>query len=39
MDISASDIRARAARGASIEALVPPAVAGYIAHHHLYGHP
>lgn len=39
MDISASDIRARAARGASIDALVPPAVAGYIAHHHLYGHP
>lgn len=39
MDISASDIRARAARGESIAGLVPPAVAGYIAHYHLYGHP
>ena len=39
MDISASDIRARAARGESLAGLVPPAVAGYIAHYHLYGHP
>ena len=34
--ISASDIRARAARGESIEALVPPAVANYIAENGLY---
>jgi len=39
MDISASDIRARAARGESLSALVPPAIAEYIARHHLYGHP
>lgn len=39
MDISASDIRARVARGAPIAALVPPPVAGYIARHRLYGHP
>lgn len=39
MDISASDIRARAARGESLASLVPPAVAGYIAQYHLYGHP
>lgn len=39
MDMSASDIRARAARGESIAGLVPPAVAGYIAQYHLYGHP
>ena len=39
MDISASDIRARASRGESIAGLVPPAVADYIAQHHLYGHP
>lgn len=39
MEISASDIRARIARGAPIAALVPPAVADYIARHKLYGHP
>lgn len=39
MDISASDIRARVARGAPIDGLVPPAVADYIADHKLYGHP
>ena len=36
MDISATDIRSRAARGADISALVPPAVARYIDQHHLY---
>ena len=36
MDISATDIRSRAARGADISALVPPAVARYIDRHHLY---
>jgi nicotinate-nucleotide adenylyltransferase len=36
MHVSASDIRARAARGASLEGLVPPAVASYIARHGLY---
>jgi nicotinate-nucleotide adenylyltransferase len=36
MNISASDIRARAARGASLEGLVPPAVASYIVQHGLY---
>lgn len=36
MDISATDIRSRAARGADIAALVPPAVARYIDQHHLY---
>jgi nicotinate-nucleotide adenylyltransferase len=39
MDISASDIRARVARGESIAPLVPPPVADYIARHRLYGHP
>jgi nicotinate-nucleotide adenylyltransferase len=39
MDISASDVRARAARGESLAALVPPPVADYIARHRLYGHP
>ncbi|HEY5898381.1 MAG TPA: nicotinate-nucleotide adenylyltransferase [Burkholderiales bacterium] len=34
--VSASDIRARAARGASLAGLVPPAVANYIADHRLY---
>ncbi len=34
--ISASDIRARAARGESLEGLVPPAVANYIHGHDLY---
>jgi nicotinate-nucleotide adenylyltransferase len=36
MDISATDIRARVARGADISGLVPPAVARYIDRHHLY---
>jgi len=39
MDVSASAIRARVARGESIAGLVPPAVADYIARHRLYGHP
>jgi nicotinate-nucleotide adenylyltransferase len=34
--VSATDIRARAAAGADIAALVPPAVADYIDHHRLY---
>ena len=34
--ISASDIRARAARGESLDGLVPPAVAKYIAENRLY---
>jgi nicotinate-nucleotide adenylyltransferase len=36
LPISASDIRARVARGEDIGALVPPAVARYIAEHGLY---
>ena len=36
LDISASDIRRRLARGDDTEGLLPPAVAGYIAHHDLY---
>jgi nicotinate-nucleotide adenylyltransferase len=36
MPISATDIRARVSRGESISGLVPEAVAGYIARHHLY---
>ncbi|RZI70791.1 MAG: nicotinate (nicotinamide) nucleotide adenylyltransferase [Variovorax sp.] len=36
MAISATEIRSRAARGADISALVPPAVARYIDQHHLY---
>jgi nicotinate-nucleotide adenylyltransferase len=36
LDISATDIRARVARGLPIDSLVPPAVARYIASHHLY---
>jgi nicotinate-nucleotide adenylyltransferase len=36
MDISASDIRARAARGEDLSPFVPPAVANYIARHRLY---
>ena len=36
MPVSASDIRARIARGESIASLVPPAVADYIAQHGLY---
>jgi nicotinate-nucleotide adenylyltransferase len=39
MAVSASDIRARVARGQSIAGLVPPGVADYIARHRLYGHP
>jgi nicotinate-nucleotide adenylyltransferase len=36
MPVSASDIRARAARGESLEGLAPPAVANYIAAKRLY---
>ena len=36
MNISATDIRARAARGEDISGLVPPAVANYIARERLY---
>jgi nicotinate-nucleotide adenylyltransferase len=36
MPISASEIRARVARGEDISGLVPPAVADYIARHRLY---
>lgn len=36
LPISASEIRARAARRESLSGLVPPAVAGYIASHGLY---
>ena len=36
MKISASEIRARVARGEDIAALVPPAVANYIRQHGLY---
>jgi nicotinate-nucleotide adenylyltransferase len=36
MDISASEIRARAARGEDLSSFVPPAVANYIARHRLY---
>jgi len=39
LDISASDIRARAARGQGISGLVPEAVQRYIERHRLYGHP
>jgi nicotinate-nucleotide adenylyltransferase len=39
MDISSTDIRARCARGEDISSLVPPAVARYIAQHHLYQEP
>jgi nicotinate-nucleotide adenylyltransferase len=35
-DISSTDIRARLHRGESIDGLVPPAVAAYIAEHELY---
>lgn len=37
MDVSASDIRTRAAAGQDISKLVPPAVARYIESHRLYG--
>jgi len=36
MPVSASEIRARVARGGDISALVPAAVANYIAEHRLY---
>jgi nicotinate-nucleotide adenylyltransferase len=36
LNVSASDIRARAARGESIREFVPAAVADYIETHHLY---
>ena len=36
LQISSSDIRARAARGEDLSGLVPPAVANYIARHALY---
>jgi nicotinate-nucleotide adenylyltransferase len=36
MNISATDIRARVARGEDISAMVPPAVANYIARERLY---
>jgi nicotinic acid mononucleotide adenylyltransferase len=36
MPLSASDIRARAARGEALEGAVPPAVANYIAEKRLY---
>ena len=36
MTESATEIRARVQRGEDIASLVPPAVAGYIAAHHLY---
>ena len=36
LNISASEVRARAARGEDLSALVPPPVANYIARHRLY---
>jgi len=36
LDVSATDIRSRVARGESIDSLVPPAVASYISRHGLY---
>jgi nicotinic acid mononucleotide adenylyltransferase len=36
MNVSASDVRARVARGEDISALVPPAVADYIARQRPY---
>ena len=36
MPLSASEIRARAKRGESLEGMVPPAVASYIVRHRLY---
>lgn len=35
-DVSSTEIRARAARGASLDQFVPPAVAAYIEQNHLY---
>lgn len=37
LEISASDLRARMSRGASVRYLLPPAVVDYIAVHRLYG--
>jgi nicotinate-nucleotide adenylyltransferase len=37
LDVSSSELRARAARGLSLRYLVPDAVARYIARHGLYG--
>jgi len=37
-DVSSTDIRRRAAHGESLEGLVTPAVAAYIAQHSLYAH-
>jgi nicotinate-nucleotide adenylyltransferase len=37
-DVSSTDIRRRVRAGASIDGLVPPAVAAYIAQHSLYQH-
>ena len=39
MDVSSSDIRGRIAQRRGIDDLVPAAVAGYIARHHLYQDP
>jgi nicotinate-nucleotide adenylyltransferase len=40
MDVSSTDIRERILAGLTVTDLVPPAVARYIDHHHLYqGHP
>ena len=39
LDISSSDIRSLVAAAEPIERLVPPAVARYIARHHLYQDP
>jgi nicotinate-nucleotide adenylyltransferase len=36
LDVSATEIRSRVARGAPIDGMVPPAVASYIDSHHLY---
>lgn len=36
LEISASDLRSRVSRGASVRYLLPPAVVDYIAGHHLY---
>jgi nicotinate-nucleotide adenylyltransferase len=38
-EVSGTEIRARVARGESIDGMVPPAVAGYIAEHGLYRAP
>ena len=39
MDVSSTAIRARVAARLPVDTLVPPAVAGYIARHHLYEEP